>query len=423
MSRGRATVAVVGSGVSGLSAAYLLQRAFDVTLYEADARPGGHAHTHDVATADGRRLRLDSGFIVHNRRTYPLLGRLFAELGIRMRPSDMSFSVRCDACGLEYAGARGARGVFPRAANARSRAFLRLLLYVKRFHRQARRLLADPGADSVTLGAFLAQGRYSQGFVRHFMTPFVSAVWSCAPGDVASFPARYLFAFFANHGMLSVWGAPRWRTVVGGSRTYVEAIARRLAEVRLATPVVEVERDGRGAVVRDGEGGERHFDRVCLATHADTALRLLADPSPDERRLLAAFRYSRNETVLHTDGSLLPRARAARASWNYLLDECASPAAAVHATYDLNRLQGVREPLSYCVTLNATARIRPGAELARMTYEHPLLTLEARAAQRELPRLNAVRRTAYAGAYHGFGFHEDGCAAGVRAAAALGVAW
>jgi predicted NAD/FAD-binding protein len=223
--------------------------------------------------------------------------------------------------------------------------------------------------------------------------------------------------------MLSVWGSPGWRTVVGGSRVYVEAIAARLDDVRCSTPVALVERDARGVTIVDGAGRESRFDGVVLAAHPDQALRMLGDPSADEQRLLGAFAYARNETVLHTDASLLPRARSARASWNYLLDACATTASEVQVTYHLNRLQALNEEEQYCVTLGAGGRIAPAREVARMVYEHPAYTVETRAAQRELPRLSGERRTAFCGAYHGWGFHEDGCLSGARAAAALGVAW
>jgi uncharacterized protein len=417
----RLRIAVVGSGVAGLTAAHILQRAHDVTLFERDGRLGGHAHTHAVPTSGGD-LALDTGFLVHNERTYPSLIRLFGELGVQTQESDMSFSVRCEGCGLEYAGARGLGGVLASAQAARPR-YARMLLEVKRFHRAARRVLADPGCDRLTIGAFLREGGYSDYFAQHFLLPLTGAIWSCAPSRLHAFPARYLFRFFQNHGMLSVFGSPCWRTVAGGSRTYVDAIAARLPDVRLSTPVTDVERRSDGVLVRDGSGEETLFDRLVLASHPDQALALLSDPSADERRLLGAFSYSRNDTVLHTDGSLLPRARAARASWNYLLDACATTAGDVHVTYHLNRLQALRTAEDYCVTLNVTDRIAPGAELARMVYEHPAYTVDSPEAQRGLAELAGHRNTVYCGAYHGWGFHEDGCVSGVRAAAALGVAW
>jgi predicted NAD/FAD-binding protein len=421
----RPTVAVVGAGVAGLTAAYLLQRRYDVTLYEAEPRLGGHAHTHDVVTPAGAVLAIDSGFIVHNLSTYPNLLRLFGELGVATQSTDMSMSVRCDGCGLEYAGARGLGGVFARPANAATPGFLRMLVEVKRFHRRAQALLAAPDPDDgivVTLGDFLASGRFSPYFEQHFMVPLVSCVWSCPPRTALEYPARSLFTFLEHHGALRVTGSPEWRTVVGGSRAYVERAAKELTATELSTPVRSVQRHAAGVDVRDDADGVCTFTAAVVATHADDALGLLASPTAAERDTLGAFRSSANETVLHTDGSVLPHRPRARASWNYLLDQCASDAADVHVSYDMNRLHRLQEPLDYVVTLNPGDRVDDDAVLARMHYTHPVFTRESVAAQAMLPALNDGR-LAFAGAYHGWGFHEDGCLSGVRAAAALGVEW
>ncbi|MBB5801105.1 putative NAD/FAD-binding protein [Saccharothrix ecbatanensis] len=415
-------VAVIGAGVAGLTAAYLLQRRYDVLLFEAGPRLGGHAHTHDVVSDDGGTVAIDSGFIVHNERTYPHLLRLFAELGVRTQATEMSMSVRCEGCGLEYAGARGLGGLFAQPSNTTRGPYLRMLAEVTRFHRNARRVLHDPAADGVTLAAFLAIGGYSRFFVDHFVVPVVSAVWSADQVTSLRYPARYLFEFLHNHGMLSITGSPKWKTVVGGSRNYVERAAKQLTAVHLSSPVRAVTRTGRGVEVRD-DGDEVHrVDKVVIATHPDQALALLADPTDDEREVLGAFRYSRNETWLHTDASLLPRSSDARASWNYLKPHCRSDDGPVLVSYHMNRLMRLAEPQDYLVTLNATDRIAESSVIARMRYEHPVYTPESVAAQRRLPGLN-TGSTAFAGAYHGWGFHEDGCASGVRAAAALGVDW
>ncbi|MGH3309158.1 MAG: NAD(P)/FAD-dependent oxidoreductase, partial [Streptomyces sp.] len=329
----RRRIAVIGGGVAGLTAAHVLRHTDAVSVYEADDRLGGHAHTHDVPSADGRVQRIDSGFIVHNERTYPLLLRLFRELGVRTQESEMSMSVRCEGCGLEYAGARGPRGVLAQPRSLLRPRYLRMLAEIPRFHRQARLVLAEEGSrdtptavavcrQAVTLGEFLARGGFSSYFVTHFMTPLVSAVWSCAPGTALSYPARYLFRFLDNHGMLSVGGSPSWRTVTGGSREYVERVGKQLEAVHTATPVRAVRRFADGAEIVTEGGATHRYDAVVLALHADQALRLLADPTETERQVLGAFRYSRNPTMLHTDASLLPRARAARASWNYLMPSC-----------------------------------------------------------------------------------------------------
>ncbi|MFF0218420.1 NAD(P)/FAD-dependent oxidoreductase [Streptomyces vinaceus] len=416
------SVAVIGGGVAGLTAAYVLQKACDVTLYEADPRLGGHAHTHELPAGDGGTVRVDSGFIVHNEHTYPLLIRLFRELGVATQDSEMSMSVRCDGCRLEYAGARGPAGLFTGRPALRGR-YLRLLAEVPLFHRRARRLLAAGGADQrLTLRAFLAEGGFSPYFVGHFITPLVSAVWSC-PGDTAlEYPAAYLFRFLDHHGLLSVTGSPRWKTVTGGSAAYVEKAAKEISNIRAATRVDRVDRIPSGVLVGTEDGTTDPYDAVVIATHPDQALRLLADPTPEERRVLGAFRYEANPAVLHTDTGLLPRSPRARASWNYHLQDCRPGPEGVRVSYDMTRLQRLPGRTRYVVTLNAGGRVDPGHVLARMDYAHPVYTPESVAAQRALPRLN-TRVTAFAGAYHGWGFHEDGCRSGVRAAAALGVRW
>jgi uncharacterized protein len=418
----RPKAAVVGSGVAGLTAAYLLQRRYDVTLFEADGRLGGHAHTHELPTADGRTVDVDTGFIVHNRRTYPNLLRLFGELGVATQESDMSMSVRCAGCGLEYAGARGLGGLFPQASNLARPAYLRMLAEVRRFHRHACRVLADERAGDVTLGAFVAVGGYSRYFVEHFLLPVVASVWSAGETVSLAYPARYLFAFLRHHGMLAVTGSPRWRTVVGGSRRYVEAAVKELAAVAVSTPVRAVTRTAAGVEIRDDADTAYRADVAVVATHPDQALALLAEPTAAQRVLLGAFRYSRNVTQLHHDTSVLPRRPGARASWNYLKTTCGIRDAPVLVSYDMNRLQRLAEPADYVVTLNGACRVDQRRVLATMHYEHPIYTPESVAAGRRLPGLNDGV-LAFAGAYHGWGFHEDGCAAGVRAAASLGVPW
>ncbi|MCD7440789.1 FAD-dependent oxidoreductase [Streptomyces lincolnensis] len=415
--------AVVGAGVAGLTAAYILARTRHVTLYEADDRLGGHAHTHETTSPyDGRVHRVDSGFIVHNRRTYPNLLRLFDELGVATQESEMSMSVRCEGCGLEYAGARGPSGLFARPRNLLRGPYLRLLTEVPAFHRAAGRLMAEGGDDRLTLGEFLDREGFSAYFRTHFMTPVVSAVWSCDAVIAQRYPAAYLFRFLEHHGMLSVGGSPVWRTVTGGSREYVDRIAKHIPEVRTATPVRSVRRHADGAAVTAGDGTSASYDSVVIAVHPDQALRLLADTTDREREVLGAFRYSRNSTLLHTDTGLLPRARGARACWNYLMPSCAAGADRVRVSYDMNRLQRLDAAETFVVTLGGEDRVAPDRVLARMVYEHPVYTPESVAAQQRLPELDS-RVCVFAGAYHGWGFHEDGCRSGVRAAAALGGRW
>lgn len=407
-------VAVVGTGIAGLGAAYALSRVHEVELFERESWAGGHTHTI-VHETDGRTLALDTGFIVHNERNYPRLVRLFGDLGVRTQGSEMSLSVSCARCGLEYSGRRP----FAQPRNLASPSFARLLRDILRFLRQ------DPrGVDAdLTLERYVGNSGYTRGFRDHFLVPLTAAIWSTAPGGALDFPAAYALRFFQNHGMLGLRRFP-WKTVTGGSDTYVQAIVSRFQDrLHLETEVRRVRRDADGVTLETSQGDALRFDKIVVATHPDQALGLLADPSDDERRILGAFSYSRNETVLHTDERFLPRRRAARASWNYQLADCRAPSERPTMTYYLNRLQRLDEAEHYCVTLNRGAEIREDRVIARMLYEHPLYTFESLRAQEELPTLNGQRHTAYCGAYHGFGFHEDGLVSGLRAAEAFGASW
>jgi predicted NAD/FAD-binding protein len=411
----------VGSGVAGLTAAYVLQRGADVTLYEAGVRLGGHADTHEVIGADGLLRNIDTGFIVHNVRTYPLLRRLFDELEVATQESDMSMSISCGGCGLEYAGGRGMGGLLPSRRTVTNRPYLRMLAEVVRFHRRAKALL-DGTDDTMTVRQFLRAGRFSPYFTAHFMTPLIAAVWSTAPTRAGDYPARYLFTFLQNHGMLSVTGAPVWYTVVGGSARYVEKAAKGLTAVQTSTPVRAVRRSGRGVEVRADSDTVEHYDGVVLATHPGQALHLLAAPTHTERDVLGAIGFTVNPTVLHTDTSVLPRAARAQGSWNYALPSCDSVPTAVQVSYNMNRLQRLDAPETYVVTLNGEHSVDPARVIDRMDYEHPVYTATSVAARGRLPELNDGV-VAFAGAYHGWGFHEDGCRSGVEAAASLGVRW
>ncbi|MFJ5860240.1 NAD(P)/FAD-dependent oxidoreductase [Pseudarthrobacter sp. NPDC092439] len=425
---GRRRVAVVGSGVAGLTAAYVLSRHDDVTVFEADARLGGHAHTHDMPQPDGTTLGVDTGFIVHNERTYPTLLRLFAELGVETQDSEMSMSIRCDGCGLEYAGARdGARGIIARPSSLLRGRYLLMLLEVTRFYRKARALLnsAAPSsaAHELTLGEFLARQKFSPYFTSHFMTPVVSAVWSCDPTTALAYPARYLFTFLGHHGMLGVKGSPQWRTVTGGSARYVEKLAARLTDVRLGTPVSAVRRHALGVELVTEQGVE-DFEAVVIATHPGQALGFLADATPEEKAALGGMPYSVNHTVFHQDAAVLPATDNARASWNYRLPSCDARPDRVLVSYDLTRLQRLEpaDGLPYLVSLGESDLIAEDRVLDRMVYEHPQYTPESLAAQQAIAAL-ADPRIAYAGAYLGWGFHEDGALSGVRAAERLGRTW
>ncbi|MBM6403069.1 FAD-dependent oxidoreductase [Phycicoccus sp. CSK15P-2] len=419
-SHGPERVAVVGAGVSGLTAAHVLAASHEVTLYEAEPRLGGHAHTHTVPTARGD-LRVDSGFIVHNDRTYPHLRRLFRELGVQARDTEMSMSIRDATSGLEYAGGRGVKGFVARPRQLLDRDYVGMLRAVRRFHRLATEFLArTDDEDTTTYGEFVRDAGFPGSFSRLYAVPLVACVWSSGSGDALDYPARYLFRFLEHHGMLSIGDSPQWMTVVGGSRTYVDLLAARLADVRSGDAVVSVARTPDGVEVRTAAGRPDRHDKVVLATHADDALRLLADPTPAEKEVLGAFRYSANETVLHRDPAFMPRARLARSSWNYLVGD--DPSRGPVVTYWMNRLQGLPEDEPFYVTLNATDRIDPARVVATMRYTHPLYDVPAVRAQRRLPELS-TDTTTFAGAYHGWGFHEDGCRSGVEAARAFGVEW
>ena len=418
------SVAVIGSGVAGLTAAFVLSGQHRVTLYEADERLGGHAHTHFLddgdGSAEGDVVAVDSAFLVHNDRTYPTLCRLFSELDVATQESEMSMSVRADDMRLEYAGALGIGGLFACRQSLRPR-YLRMLAEIIRFHRAALRLLRDRSAedDLETLEAFLKRHRFSSYFVDYFITPLVAAVWSCAGDDALRYPARYLFVFLDHHGMLSVFGSPTWRTVTGGSANYVQAVASRLDEVSIRTPVHSLQRLPDGVLLRAGDSAPRFFDAAVVAVHPDQALLLLDEPTPWECAVLGAIPYSTNRAQLHTDESVLPRHHRARASWNYLVTPGTDH---VVVSYDVSRLMRIKGNRRYLVTLGGHDRVDPASVIAEMTYSHPIYTPESVAAQGKLATLDD-HRVVFAGAYHGWGFHEDGAASGLRAARRLGADW
>ncbi len=411
-------IAVIGSGIAGLASAWLLSQQHEVVLFEANDYLGGHTHTHDIEL-QGRRYAVDTGFIVHNPEHYPLLNALFAELGVESQPTAMSFSVRNEASGLEY-NATDLDGLFCQRRNLVSPRFWGMLRDLFRFYREAPALLASPG-EGPTLGDYLAQGGYGAMFRDEHLVPMASALWSSPSAKILAFPAKYLVQFMANHQMLQASDRPQWRVVRGGSNTYVRALRNRWhVQERLNTPVRKVLRDSEGVAVFTDRGTER-FDRIVLACHSDQALRLLSDASDAERSILGDMPYQTNDTVLHTDASLLPHRRKAWAAWNAAIPR--DPADVCTVSYCMNLLQGIDSPEPFIVTLNRSDAIDPAKILRRMRYEHPVYSHASVAAQARKAEIQGRRHTWFTGAYWGWGFHEDGMRSAVEVANALGVQW
>ena len=411
-------IAVVGSGIAGLGAAWLLSRKHEVVLFEKQSRLGGHTHTHDISQG-GRVYRVDTGFIVHNRPNYPLLTRMFEELAVASQQTTMGFSVHDARSGLEYS-ATSLNAMFCQRRNLLSPKFLRMVGEILRFYRQAGQLLQQPGAGP-TLGEYLADKRYSSMFIEDHMVPMASALWSSPSAAIMDFPAKSLVRFMDNHHMLQVDGRPPWRVVQGGSSSYIAALQSDWqVQVRLATPVRSLRRDADGVTIASKDGEER-FDQVLLACHSDQSLALLDDASAAERSILGAIRFQDNETILHTDARVLPRRRAAWAAWNAHIP--AQAGAECTVSYCMNLLQSLQSPEPFIVSLNRSADIAESKILARMCYQHPVFNHQSLAAQARRQEINGINRTWYAGAYWGFGFHEDGLRSGVDVARALGVHW
>lgn len=410
---GRMRVAIVGAGVSGLVAAHRLAPDHDVVVYEAADRPGGHSNTIRVDTEDATH-HVDTGFIVYNDRNYPNFERLLGRLGVATQPSNMSFSVSDGRGDFEYSSGSPS-GLFAKRAHLASPAFHRMVRDLVRFNREVRPLIALNG-DGPSLGEFLDRGDYSRHFVERLIVPQASAVWSADPAQMWSFPAGFLAEFFDNHGMLGFTGRPRWRTVCGGSRSYVTALTAPLGDrLRLRAPVRRIVRHrDRVEVSVAGQGSEpESFDHVVLAAHSDQALAMLGDPSQAEGELLGAIPYQRNRAVLHTDAALLPRRRRAWASWNYHLQD--EPVGQSTVTYHMNRLQSLDADRQFCVTLNRTAAIDPARVIATIDYAHPVYTHAGLVSQGRWAQISGVGRTHYCGAYWGWGFHEDGVVSALRA--------
>jgi predicted NAD/FAD-binding protein len=411
-------IAVIGSGIAGLASAWLLSHAHDVVLFEANDYLGGHTHTHAI-TLGGRDYAVDTGFIVHNPDHYPLLTRLFQTLEVATQPTTMSFSVHNGRSGLEY-NATSLDTLFCQRRNLLSPRFLGMVRDLFRFYRQAPSLLEGDGPGP-GLGQWLQANDYGAAFRDEHLVPMASALWSSPPEQILQFPARYLVQFMANHQMLQVSGRPQWRVVRGGSARYVDALrARWRVQERLACPVHAVRRHVDHAIVESAAGSEA-FDQVVLACHSDQALALLADTSADERAVLGSIGYQPNEVVLHTDASLLPRQQKAWAAWNVFVPGTADAPCTV--SYCMNLLQGLDAPEPLVVTLNRSEAIDPAKVLRRLNYHHPVYTPQSVAAQQRRDVIQGVNRTWFAGAYWGWGFHEDGMRSAVEVAAGLGVHW
>jgi predicted NAD/FAD-binding protein len=397
-------IAIVGSGISGLTSAYLLSEEHEVVVFEAGDAVGGHTRTVDV-TRGGKTYPVNTGFIVFNEKTYPNFIKLMRRLGVAWQPSRMSFSVKCEKTGLEFSPST-LNSLFIQRRNLLRPAFYRMLWDVYRFKRDSEELLQTED-DRLTLEDYLERGGFSRFFADHFIIPMGGAVWSADPVQFNRFPARHFAQFFENHGFLNVRDQPLWLTVTGGSRQYIEPLTRRFKDgIRSGCPVTSVRRHPDHVAVSAAGGAPERFDAVVVAAHSDQALALLADPSDAERGILGAIRYQENRTVLHTDASILPTRRAAWASWNYFIPKKALGRVAV--TYDMNILQRIQAPVEFCVSLNLEARLDPSTIIEKMVYHHPVYGPESLAARRRLPEINGVNRTWFAGAYWGYGFHEDG---------------
>jgi predicted NAD/FAD-binding protein len=409
-------IAVVGTGISGLSAAWLLAQRHDVTVFEADSRPGGHSRTVRTACADGEAA-VDVGFIVYNERTYPNLTALFAHLGTPTKDSDMSFAVSLDHGAVEYSGT-DLGGLLAQKRNLLRPRFWSMMNDLLRFYRNAPRDL--PRLGLITLGDYLDQNKYGVAFREDHLYPMTAAIWSIPASRAADYPAASFVRFCENHGLLSVANRPIWRTVDGGSRVYVDALCKPLGDrLRVSAPVRSVERREGAVFVRADGGEEQRFDHVVIAAHADQALNMLGDASPRERRILSAFRYSANEAVLHRDPALMPRRRSVWSSWNYVGDRGA-PHAQPPVTYWMNRLQGLPKATPRFVTLNAVRQPREDLVIERHSFTHPMFDSVAIAAQADLWSLQGHGGVWHCGSYFGAGFHEDGLQAGLAVAEAIG---
>lgn len=412
------TVAIIGTGISGMSAAHKINGKADLTLYESEMEPGGHTHTVNI-TGEGRQLPVDTGFMVYNEVTYPLLTSLFRELGVETVETDMSFGVQHKPSGLEYCGSSLSQ-LFAQKWNLLNPKFINLLLSIGRFNREATSALKDPNICGQTLEAFARSHNFGKSFLDAYLIPMTSAIWSTPPDAMLQFPAQTLFRFMHNHGLLGVTTQHQWRTVKGGSRSYRDKLIKPFKDrIHCSRPATCIRRHEKDVEVIDASGQSRFFDKVVMATHADVTLSLLEDSSGFENQLLGCFKYSTNDITLHTDESVMPANRSAWASWNYRFD-CPS-ADTKHASthYWMNSLQHIESRHSYFVSVDGRDLIRPETILRQFTFDHPMFDKAAIEAQQQLPKLNQNGRVYFCGSYFRYGFHEDGLMSGYAAAEQL----
>ena len=412
----RGKIAVIGAGVAGITAAYILQREYQVTLFEKNNYVGGHTNTVVLEEGPDKGLPVDTGFIVLNDQTYPNFHRLLRKLSVSVRESEMSFGYYCKMSGLQYAGTT-LSGLFAQRSNLFSKKFLRILVGIVRFCRQARLDLENETFEEISLADYLKKHQFSSEMIDHYLIPMAAAIWSGPRETMFQFPAKHFCQFFRNHGLLSLVNRPTWQTVVGGSHAYVKKfLADFKGELRTEAKIRTLVRESGQVIIYFEDGSLEQFDKVVIATHADEALKLLAEPTELEARLLGAWSYQANDVVLHTDSSVLPSNRRAWASWNYVRELDSDEGAGVSVTYHMNRLQGFESERNYCVTLNRSEPVKEEKLIRRFVYTHPVYTCAAMKTQTELPQINGVRETYFCGSYFGYGFHEDAVRSAVKIA-------